>query len=230
MEKMVEIEEKDPVKRFDEDLEMLKDFFVGNNDGLRETVFNVSDKNKLDMAEIIYSGDDEYNKSDVDHDFCDPIRTFFTEQFPTIKATMSQFENQLVNINNQLSQLSWWRFIKRFRLNKQKKQTLNSMNNYRSSYVNGFYTLNNNFNSLNEYLSKNKNNKPENLPEEQRQNEINTTNNNKINPISKVVNENENMEMTDAEKHNAGYIGYLNRINGKGQENRKQNIDDRNND
>ncbi len=60
-----------------------------------------------------------------------------------------------------------------------------------------------------------------NLPEKQEQNGINTTNNDKIKPISKVVNENENMEMTDAEKHNEDYIGYLNRINGKGQENRK---------
>ncbi len=200
MEKMVEMEERDPVKRFDEDLEMLKDFFVGNNDGLRETVFKVSNENKLNMAKIIYSSDDEYKISDVDHDFCDPIRTFFTKQFPNIKSKMLKFESQLTDIKNQLSQLSWWQFIKRFRLNKQKKQTLNSMNNYRSRYVNGFGTLNDNFNSLNEYLSKNKNNKQENLPEEQRQNEINTTNNNKINPISRVVNK--NMEMTEEEERN----------------------------
>ncbi|MBQ9491296.1 MAG: hypothetical protein IJU86_00765 [Firmicutes bacterium] len=213
MESMIDIEKRDLVERFDADLKVLKDFFVGNSDGLRETVFKVSNENKLDMAKIIYSSDDEYKISNVDHDFCDPIRTFFTQQFPNIKSQKLQFENQLVNINNQLSQLSWWRFIKRFRLNKQKKQTLNSMNNYRSSYVNGFATLNDNFNSLNEYLSKNKNNKQENLPEEQRQNEINKTNNDTINLISKVVNKDKNMEMTDAKKHNEDYIEYLNRIN-----------------
>lgn len=227
MEKIVEIEERDLAKRFDEDLKVLKDFFVGNNDGLRETVFKVSNENKLDMAKIIYSSDDKYKISDVDHDFCDPIRTFFTKQFPNIKSKMLQFESQLTNIKNQLSQLSRWQFIKRFRLNKQKKQTLNSMNNYRSSYANGFGTLNGSFNSLNEYLSKNKNNKQENLPEEQRQNEINKKNNDKIRPISKIVNE--NLEMNDKEKQNDDYIGYLNRINGKGKKNRKQNTDERNN-
>ncbi len=36
--------------------------------------------------------------------------------------------------------------------------------------------------------------------------------------------------MTENKEQNQDYIGYLNRINGKGQENRKQNIDDRNND
>lgn len=227
MESMIDIEKRDLVERFDADLKVLKDFFVGNNDELREIVFKVSNENKLDMAKIIYSGDGEYNKSDVDHDSFDPIRTFFTKQFPDIRKRTLDFNNKLEDINRQLSQLSWWQFIKRFRLNKQKKQTLNSMNNYRSSYANGFGTLNDSFNSLNEYLSKNKNNKQENLPEEQRQNEINKKNNDKIRPISKIVNE--NSEMTDAEKQNDDYIGYLNRINGKGQENRKKNIDERNN-
>lgn len=209
MESMIDIEKRNLVERFDADLKVLKDFFVGNNDELREIVFNVSDKNKLDMAKIIYSNDDEYKTSDVDHDFCDPIRAFFTEQFPNIK----EFDNQLRDINSQLSQLSWWQFIKRFRLNKQKKRTLNYVNEYRAKQSTNFSELRRSFETVNQYLSENKNNNPENLPEEQRQNEINKTNNDTINPISKVVNKDKNMEMTDAKKHNEDYIGYLNRIN-----------------
>lgn len=130
------------------------------------------------MAKIIYSGDDKYNNmaSDdkykniiaINYDYFSTIRTFFTKQFPNIKSKMLQFESRLTDIKNQLSQLSWWQFIKRFRLNKQKKWTLNCINNYRLSYVNDFFELNNNFNSLDD-SSKNKNNKPENLPEEEKQ-------------------------------------------------------------
>ena len=82
---------------------------------------------------------------------------------------------------------------------------------------------------LDEFVFKNKNDNLENPLQKPQQNEIDTTNNDKTHPITRVVNENKNMKMTDEKKHNEDYIGCFNRINGKGQENRKQNIDERNN-
>ena len=149
---------------------------------------------------------------------------------------MQTFTLRLCNINERLSSLEplkwwqFWKFIQRFFINKEKKQTEKELNINRKGYTRVHYDkLKCDVENIDKYLSEEKNNNLENPPQKTQQNEINKTNNDKIHPISKVVNENKNMEMTDEKKHNEDYIGCFNRINGKGQENRKQNIDERNN-
>ena len=250
----MEVKEKDPVKRFDEesnmneegknlvarfddDLKWYNDLWFEGDDKLDGKKLTVSDKNKLDIAKIIY-GNSENEKNNASRDTginVNRLADCFSSNLTGMKMLFADLRRPLLNIENQLKLLQpikwwqFWKFIKRYFINKEKKNVEANINSQRNGYYRSRYEdIQTALSYLDEFVSKNKDNKPKDLLQQPQQNEINKTNNDKIHPISKVVNENKNMEMTDEKKHNEDYIGCFNRINGKGKKNQEQNIDERN--
>lgn len=201
------MEERNPVKRFDEDSKLVN-FLFG------EYVFEMLNENKKDIAEMIYS--DKY-ENDI-KDYVDIIKDFFKDKISELREYKKQLDNNIA----QRRELHWWQLIKRFFLWWQRKQIVNNMRMCKEELIIRNYTnFTQSLTHIDTYLETQHSKK---LPEEEQLNKINAKNDHKTNPINKVVKE--NLEMTEKEKQNQDYIGYLNRINGKGKKNQKRNIDE----
>ena len=117
------------VDRFDDDLKWYIDLWFEGDDKLDGKKLTVSDKNKLDIAKIIYgNSENEKNNASRGTDInINCLAGWFSPNLEIKKRLFVDLQHPLLNIENQLKLLQpikwwqFWKFIKRYFINKEKK-------------------------------------------------------------------------------------------------------------